>query len=294
MLAAAFVVCCAVTLQPGSGDPPSEPGVLGGPAVEAAASRPTLVERDYEGKLRPLEVRAEFAAVGLLGLTDDERAEADEVIEARGAEVEAVVFDNLLLLQEVQTARASAPVEAGWLGGDPALRGRVMEVLRTLTEGEPLVDRIAASLPEESRATYRALVDEWYEAQAAEGGERGRAADRGERRREGRGQGRPGGRGAQGGPAFGRRIAELQAVGLEVKSAYERGVAGRIADRESFIASLSLEPEQEAEVRAVFQRLFEESEGQPTEAQRSEAVAEVFRLLTPEQRREAIRNLRRQ
>ena len=277
---------------------------LSGPAVETQAEAPSLIERDFAGTLRPLEARAEFAAVRLLGLSAEELVPVEAIIEARGAEVEAIVFDNLLLLTELQTARSNAGGGGDFLGGDAELRGRMMRAIAPLIQGEPLVDRVAAALPEDSREPYRALVDEWYEAQAAEApprgmpgdravrGNRDRRGDRGEMNSENgaRGAGRPE---RTGGARFARRIAELQAVGLEVKNAYERGSAGRTADLEAALEAMHLTPEQEGEVRRILTAVFVENGGKPTEAQRSEAFREVFELLTPEQRREVLKTFRR-
>jgi hypothetical protein len=242
--------------------------LLSGPSVGEEASAATLIERDYEGKLRPLEVRAEFAAVDLLGLSPGDRAAADAVIAERGALVETVVFDNLVLLTELKTARAAAAPGGDPLGGNRELRRKMSRAMEPLNEGGPLVDRMAAALPEASRGEYRRLVEEWYDAAAQEMPSEG---------------------GGRRGKAFAVR---LRALGEEIRAAYERGVAGRTERLDEIVAVLDLTPEQEGEVREIIRRSFTESGGKPTEAQRSAVIQAVFEKLTPDQRRTAIEHFR--
>lgn len=252
---------------------PADDGFLGGPAVEAEAARLTLVERDYEGRLRRLEVRPEVAAIDLIGLGDEARADADAVVEARAAEVEAIVFDNLLLLTKLQTARTNLDDPTGELPVE--LRREMMAVIRPLVMGEPLVDQIAATMPEDARETYRALVTEYTEALADAGPENPRRA----RQRLGRG--------SRGGMA-----ARFELLRVEVAAAYQRGSAGRTADLDAFLSELDLTPEQEGPIRQIIMDLFTQSDGEPSEAARAEAFREAVALLEPEQRRVLMDRLR--
>ncbi|MEM8758136.1 MAG: hypothetical protein AAGF47_10190 [Planctomycetota bacterium] len=280
-MAIILVVLASLLALPTVSQPEAQPeqeSLLGGPAIEAAAERPTLVERDYEGKLRPLERRAEYLAVGLLGLTDAERADADAIIEERAALADSIVFDNLSLLTELQAARSGGDERAGWLGGDRDLRRRVLETVRPMMAQEPMADRIADALPAEARNEYRRLVDEYNEAfNAAQ-------SDRQAQRPAGREGARRGIR--TGGQRFAETRQRLRAVGQEIKSAYERGASARQADLESFLSTLELRPEQEGEVREIIRRGFEQSiDSKPTQEQRAAVIREVIEKLDPDQRR---------
>lgn len=263
-----YSVLMTVVLAGLTGGPAlSQAGPLAGPSVGVSEAPATLLERDYEGKLRPLGSRAEFAAVDLLGLDPGERAAADALIAERGALVESVVFDNLELLTELQTARAGATPGGDPLGGNRDLRKRLRTAMEPLNAGGPLVDRVAEVLPEASRAEYRRIVEEWYAAAEKESPEGG-------------------------GPRGAALAVRLRAVGDEIRAAYERGVAGRAERLDEIVAALGLTPEQEGEVRELIRRSFTESGGKPTEAQRSALIRAVFEKLTPDQRRRAAEHFR--
>jgi Spy/CpxP family protein refolding chaperone len=276
--------------QPEAGDQSSEqPGVLGGPKITETQAAPTLVERDYEGGLRALELRPEFAALDRLRLSEAELEPARALVAERGAKMEKLVFENLTLLTQLKTAREAAVPGADPLGGNRELRGQMMEVMGPLLRERPLVDQVAEMLPESARAEYRSLVGAWYDAAMAEAAARtgeGAGVDPPARRRgPGGGLGRGAGRG-------GMMAVQLQVLGQEIRSAYERGVAGRTEQLDDMVNALELTPEQEGQVRELIRRNFTESDGKPTQAQRAELVAEIFALLTPEQRQKAMQYFR--
>ncbi|MEO0630251.1 MAG: hypothetical protein AAFY46_05940 [Planctomycetota bacterium] len=259
-------------------------GLLGGPTVTVERDAPTLVERDLEGRLRPLETRAEVAAIGLLGLTDAEREAVDILILERAELVDGIVFDNLELLTQLQSARSSMEPGSGGrrTGEQRELFMKMMDMIAPLREREPLVDHYAAALPEESREHYRAIVAEWNEAQASES--RGGMQGMGEGRREPRG--------ARGGGRMGGRMAGIAGIRTELKASYERGAADRTERLDSFIAKLGLTPEQEGQVRGMISDSIQAAEGEPSQAQRAELFRKVLEMLEPDQRRKAIEALR--
>jgi hypothetical protein len=159
---------------------------------------------------------------------------------------------------------------------DESQRATVREFFQAvapLREQEPLVDHFAAALPEAKRETYRALVREWNEAQD----------ESQQRRRRG-----PGGQGSRG-PARG---ADMAAIRIEMRAAYDRGVADRTQRLDSLIDRLELTPEQEGEVRRMVREFGEANGREPTQAQRAELFREILALLEPEQRRAALERLR--
>ncbi|MEO1583443.1 MAG: hypothetical protein AAFR96_02590 [Planctomycetota bacterium] len=262
--------------QGSAGDDAPAPPLLGGPSTEtdANAESATLVELDYAGKLRPLEVRPEVAAIGLLGLSESERAAADEAVAERAALVEQAVFDNLLLLTEIGTAMQTLPPGSGMDALEGSLRERADAGFGSLYKGEQLVDQVEGALPESHRSPYRAIVDEWYAAAVAD-------------------------QQAQGGRAQGRAAAFAAVmrtvIGSEIQSAYQRGSEGRAADFDSFIDRLELAADTEGVVREVvrdwYTRVLSETGSPPTQAHQRELIGMIFDAVPRSERRGLRRKL---
>ena len=223
---------------------------LGGPTIDPSAKAPSLIERDYEGRLRRLDRRPEIAAVDLLDLTADQRAAADEVIADRAALTERVVFQNLLLLTEISAALESAPAGAGFEALEPELRGRAESRLSELWIGTPLADQIERALPESERIEYRRIVNVWFVAAMAEERDRFRELD-----------------------ATPFELVVRRIVGAEIESAYERGQAGRDDEFEQFLAKLKLDAETEGRVRRAaldaYLKVFNETGREPNRDEES-------------------------
>ncbi|MEM9662315.1 MAG: hypothetical protein AAF937_08395 [Planctomycetota bacterium] len=236
---------------------------LSGPSVKPESTAPTLIERDYEGRLRPLDQRPEVAAIGLLGLADDDLADAREVIARRGARVEQLAYSNLLLLGEVGTALAAAPPEAGLDAVDADLRQRFNAAMGELWKGTPLVDQIEQSLPEPARGGYRTIVNDWYAAAMDEARPRAVAAGVG---------------------SFELVIRDV--IGSEVERAVARGQAGRDQAYEEFLAALDLDPEVEGEVRRValdaYLRILNDTGREPDKAGEARIFREMLAVIPQE------------
>ena len=69
-----------------------DPAVLSGPKVgDAAVGTLSLVEKDFDGKIKMLEVRPEVAGLKLLKLSDAEKAATDKILQEREAMVAKVL-----------------------------------------------------------------------------------------------------------------------------------------------------------------------------------------------------------
>lgn len=262
---AMFLMGAAAATSTAQIEPPATQSPLAGPSVDATKAKASLVERDYAGKVRRLEIPAEEAAIGLLGLSEMDRAKADEVIRERAAALDKVVIENVDLLLAMQTARAS---------GDVIRQREVIQQFKSKLEGlrsrgKP-VEEIAAALPEATRDEYQRLVKEYHRAVYDELAEE--AKSRGDRARPRE--------------IIARQMA--QAIGAEIKRSYERQIGSRTQEFEQAIAKLDLSPEQEAEIRRMVTLWAQETKLNATPEQRREIVEKVLAKLTPTQRRAAL------
>ena len=294
LVAALAPVACAWA-DPAAADesaPPAEvrPSPLAGPQVSAESTRPTLLERDFNGTLKRLEIPADEAALAHVGLSPEARAKADAILAERAAILDEAVWDNLELLVRAQSARA-----AGDTAESMAILREFGEKLRPLRQRGRLGDELRAVMTPEQAAQHQALVRQYWEAIVDEGVAAARdanassapAAPRAGLRRAGQDQ-RQGNSRAQ---VFARE--SLLALGQEITRSYERQVASRQAELQEVVDRLSLSPEQDGKVRNIFIDHFQKY---PTDAERRRHGAEVVRRvsaeLSPEQRREFAAMLR--
>jgi hypothetical protein len=70
---------------------------------------PSLVQKDEAGKIKPLTLPTDEAAVRLLDLDDQTRAKVEKSISARREEIDRMVVEKIDLLMEVRTAIANLP-----------------------------------------------------------------------------------------------------------------------------------------------------------------------------------------
>lgn len=129
--------------------------------VNPEPTRPTLIARDIEGRLLPLDVRPEFAAIELLGLNDQELSDARSVIERRNAVADRLVLSNWPMLMEVNAAMADAGPGALLHEIDRELATRYTNAFNELWSGSHLSHEIKRKLPASSRGEYGRLVSDW-------------------------------------------------------------------------------------------------------------------------------------
>lgn len=233
---------------------------LSGPTISESTTAPTLIARDYNGNLRPLERRPEIAALDLLGLTEDELAGAQTVIDERAALVESMVFQNLLLLTQIGAELDAAPEGSGFEVLDAELRERADAALAPLWTGVPLMMRIQTELPAEHRAEYRRIVNAWYGAAMVEERERLPSAD-----------------------ATPFELVVRRVIGKEVDAAYQRGQAGRDEAYEEFLDRLDLDPAIEGAVRAValdaYLEIFNVTGREPNQAEEAQIFQKMLAVI---------------
>jgi hypothetical protein len=251
---ATLALSLALALPQPEPTPAPETDALAGPTVAPDAPA-SLVVRDFDGKLRRLEIPAEEAALELLKLPPEEQAKADAVIAARRAQLDAIVGQNLELLLKFKTAK-----EAGSAQEVQQYLRQMLAKLGPVRDKGRLVDQLGAVLSPEKATELRRLSAEYWKAviddETGDSGERAKVTGR----------------------------VMLGAIGLEIKRAYETRVGGQLAEVDDLIARLGLTAEQESKVRAVVLEYGQQTLGKPTDSQRAKLFTDLNTILTKEQR----------
>ncbi|MFI4896366.1 MAG: hypothetical protein ACIARR_00915 [Phycisphaerales bacterium JB059] len=242
---------------------------LAGPSVASSARAPTLVDRGYDGALRPLDAPAEIAALDLLDLTSEDWAEIEPVLESRAEAIDRVVLNHIRTLVELQSARAS-----GDIGEQRRLTALMVEDLRPLQRQGRFIDQVARVLPAEKRDRYKALVRERHLARYEEirAGLEGEGVEHAESE------------------AFKRLIAE--ALGQEIQRSYDRVAVQQTQRLEELLRELDLDLETEGEVRRLVTAFGQRTALNPTPEERRSLFAQIYRALPPDAQGRLLRVLR--
>lgn len=263
-VAAWFAAAGASIAQPAGDSAP-----LAGPKVETrdAERSPTLVERDFDGKIKRVDDPV-VAALELLDLSDADRAAAQDVLDARAAAMDALVRDHLKEIAELASARQS---------GDQAAARRLLADLlqkaKPITSKGTVLEQVQAVLSNKDGAELERLVKEYTAATIADRTENsmGEAGARKPRTRAGQ--------------RMQAQVTErLTGLGAEIKRSYERVFASRAGELQQAIATLGLSPEQESKVQQIFTDLFQKTYGKPMRAQSTKAFLEAYALMNDEQK----------
>jgi hypothetical protein len=166
-----------------------------------------LIEKDFDGKMKMLDVRPEVAGLRLLKLSDAEKASTDKILQEREALVAKILKENYTMILELQNLR-QAGIGGGGGGGDRDKareeRRGMMEKMQTFREKakdllEPtLMDRLSKDLAAANATELKRLVTE-YNAAAMEAQRAERGMGRPDSRPDGPPNGGPGGGGGGGG-----------------------------------------------------------------------------------------------
>lgn len=290
-LAAGMSAAAMVFGSPSFAFEPSDSGAadaLRGPSVGEKLLSRSLVERDFSGKLKRLEVDPAIAAIEHIELTPDERAKVDRLINERNTLMDGLVLDHLKDIVALAGAR-----QAGDRAGTRESLVRVYEEFRPFIERGTLSKELKSALPEAKYAELERMTREYGEAAMGEresemNGEntQGAAAGAGGKRFAGRG-----GAGKEGAGAA-RAQEFLEGFGQEIKRSYERVLGSRAKDFDALLASLSLRPEQESKVRGLVTDLIQKSLGKPSPRETARVYMQVYRELDAEQRAALVRTIR--
>lgn len=250
--------------------------LLRGPSVAPRTAQASLVQRGFDGELVRLEERPEVAALRLLELDEPTRAAVDAIVLERSVRASELASEHARLVLGIRSTLASQD------------RRAIAQLMREVRSAfEPLMeprfrDVLAEALPAEPRGEFVRMVDGYVEALAAEPMEG--AGGMMERRERGMGGERS------------RRFAgmetirvELQLTMTEVLLAYRATIEEAQAMGDAFYEAIDATPEQRAKIQSLFMArspLSGDKENATGESRRA-LIAEVYALLTPEQRRKA-------
>lgn len=259
-----LLAASAAMAGPASGTTPTDGG-LSGPRVEPKATQPTLVRRDIAGKVVQLDENPAELALRLLKLDDATRAKVDAILTQRAKVLDKIVEDNLLLIAEISGLSQSGQ------------REKAVTKLKELSDAnEPLrkrgmlVQELNTVLSKPEQDELRRLVQEYIQARIQDAQDEAKAAGK---EREFR-------------PGTVARADMLHVAGKDIGRSYERVFGQKVADFEALMNKLGLTDAQRAEFSRLSQSLIASANGaRPTKADQARVFAEMYRTLTPEQRK---------
>lgn len=233
---------------------------LSGPRVSGAATERSLVQREFDGRLKRLESHPVNAAVTMMDLSPAERDAAEKVLLDRSLAIEKIVRENTKLVIEAQGA-----FKPGDDGRGQRAVTRLYQLAQPIFNKGRLVDLVAAVLPEGKAAELRRIVGEYMNAAVA---------DRMAGNVDGKKQER-----------FGAYLAENGALfGKEVETAAKRTFEGGEREFQELARKLELTPEQESKIQALFVSMMTKDYAKPTKWQQMQMLLSAYNLLTDEQR----------
>jgi hypothetical protein len=240
---------------------------LSGPAVVDTA-KPSLVEPGFAGMGEMPEDRPEVGAIRLLKLDETTQAAVDAVVLEHAAAVDEVLLEHVTQV-------------TGWINDlksedQAARRAAVMSIHSAMAPVRalgPLRERLGQAMPSEQKQAFEQIVADHEQMLEDRAKEDAQAA------------GMPFNR-----VRYGIR-RQLELVGLDIRSSYERSIASLGGELDAFLAKAELSMEGEAAVRTALTDLALRTELKPTPAQRQEVVIEVLGKLEMADRRKLVRAL---
>lgn len=241
--------------------PAAQPAPLSGPRVETPAPSVTLVETDYNGKVRRVETTPEEAAMKMLTLEPEDRARVDRVFADRAQVMDGIIRDNLLLLNQIDTAsKAGRKFETLVLLMD--LYGK----FQPLRDRGVLHDQVEATLPEPARPEFNRLVGGYWDA----------IIDEGQRLPK----------------ADGKQPARMEIVlaerfeifGREIERSFKRYEMTAVEDvLDKLVRGLELSADQQRSVDPIVDRLAQAIRADAPEKERGLIVVQLTAFLTADQ-----------
>ncbi len=257
--AATVILVSPVGAQPSQEARRDEPA-LSGPRLSPASHRPTLVQREFDGRLKRLEGHPVHAALKLIDLSPAERAAAERVLLDRSLAIERIMRENMRLVLEAQGA-----FKPGDDGRGQEAVVKLYQMAQPIFNKGRLVDLVAAALPEQKAAEMKRLVAEYMNAAVADrmaGNVDGKKQDR-----------------------FGAYLGENgELFGKEIEAAAKRTFEGGEREFAELSKKLQLTPEQESKIQGLFIDMMTRDYARPSKWQQMQTILGAYKLLTDEQR----------
>lgn len=252
-----IVAIASVSSAARADDPPLAGPRIDQPGVIAAAS---LVERDFDGRLKRLEGLPVEAALDRMNLTDAQRDAAAKPLRDRSLAIEKILRENLKLVIDAQAA-----FKPGDDGRGQRAVAKLYELAQPVLGGPKPLDLAAAALDESHARELRRIVGEYTKAAVEDrmaGHVDGKKSDR-----------------------FGAFVAE-NATGVfkEIELAAKRVFEGGDRDFQDLSRKLGLTPEQESKIQAVFIEMATAQNGPPDKLKQLQAILSAYALLSDDQR----------
>ena len=243
--------------------PGSDADALRGPTLTKHPDRPerSIVQRDFQGRLKKLEENPAMVGLGKLALSAEEKQRVEKVIGDRAAALDTIVRDNLKLIIELAQAKQSGDTEA-----TNRIQAQVLEKASPYFKRGTLMNEVHPALSEEHAAELKRMVNEYAAVVAEE-----KIAD------------------PMNGPKKENKVGALVAQGFEgfaaeAKASYERVIGGGGKEFESLIKLLQLTAEQESRIRQKAGDLFQKTYGKATKRQQFGLFMDIYAELDVEQR----------
>lgn len=256
---------------------PADPAPLKGPSATTPDAKPSLVRRDFSGKIIRLDMQPAEAAVQLLNLGEPDRAKVDAILLDRSKILDQIVTDNLELLVKLQGARESGNAQLL-----AQLTRDLADKAAPLAKRGPLATELMGVLPKAQGDELKRLVQEYFKAIVDE--DLAKPASE----REPSDMSAPARDNGPDSRARAMRNEVLAMTGVEIKRAYDRTIGSQARDFDQMIRDLNLTPEQESKVRQLVGESFQKTYGKATPQERSRVFWKVYEVLDPAQKQALI------
>ncbi len=246
---------------------PPQQDVLSGPKVRETAGERSLIRRDFQGRVRRLEIPPEEAAIELLRLDEPTKAKTQKILDERSAILDKAVRDNIDLLLRLQSADRRVRLD---------LIREFGESLKELRSWGTLREEVRGVLPKEQATRYNELIDGYWDVVVSDAVQ---AAQRENSTRPAPGRAE----------VLAREV--LTSLGNEIRRSFERQIGQRAREFEELLGKLGLSPEKESKIRGMLADHVERTGGKPTPQQRRDLVLRIYGELDREQKRIAAQEL---
>jgi hypothetical protein len=260
-----LAACAGASIASAQDAQPTDTDVLSGPKVKETHTERSLVQRDFSGKVRRLELNPDEAAIDLLTLDRETRAKVNTILSERAAILDRAVIENLDLLVKAQSTTDRK--------GKLELAREFQDKTKDLTARGRLRDEVVKVLSKEQEERYRESISGYWEAMLADARQQGSDKKEGFNLNE----------------VAAREM--LMVVGFEIRRSYERQIGSKTKELEALLQKLGLTEEKESRLRNMFTEFFEKYRTTATPKIRLDFFNRVMNQLDMDQKRIVITEL---